>query len=168
LNLGTLFLWLFWPSFNSAIASSAANGHHRAVVNTLLSISTSSIVAFFISSAVHKRRFEVMDIQNATLAGGVAIGASANLYTTPWGAMFVGLVSGSVSTLGYARLLPYLLEKINLYDTCGVHNLHGMPGIIGGVASAIFAGLATTSNCAFGPWCVCPADLSCEERRVAH
>jgi len=30
-----------------------------------------------------------------------------------------------------------LLEKIKLHDTCGVHNLHGMPGVLGAITSAI-------------------------------
>lgn len=144
--IGTLFLWLFWPSFNAAIAGDDANARHRAVVNTLLSISTSSIVAFYASSFLHKRRFEVVDIQNATLAGGVAIGGASGMYTTPWGAMFVGFIAGNISTWGFARLMPYLNKKISLYDTCGIHNLHGMPGIIGGVAAAIFAGIATVER----------------------
>ena len=37
---------------------------------------------------------------------------------------------------GYIYLTPLLQSKISLFDTCGVHNLHGMPGLLGGIASA--------------------------------
>ena len=34
---------------------------------------------------------------------------------------------------------------MGLHDTCGVHNLHGLPGILGGVIGAISASLAESS-----------------------
>ena len=45
----------------------------------------------------------------------------------------VGLAAGTISTLGFAMLSPLLEEKTGLGDTCGVHNLHGIPGLLGGL-----------------------------------
>ncbi len=36
-----------------------------------------------------------------------------------------------------------LFDKIKLHDTCGVHNLHGIPGVISGLASVLVCALAT-------------------------
>ena len=43
-------------------------------------------------------------MQNATLAGGVAVGAAANLNIHLWGAMLVGTIAGIISTLGFQFL----------------------------------------------------------------
>lgn len=38
------------------------------------------------------------------------------------------------------------MEKyLKIQDTCGIHNLHAMPGVIGGVVGAITAAAATES-----------------------
>jgi ammonium transporter Rh len=63
----------------------------------------------------------------------------------PYAAMIIGTVAGIVSTLGFEYLTP-LLKRINLHDTCGVNNLHGMPGLISGIGGAIFAAVATKES----------------------
>ena len=43
-------------------------------------------------------------IQNATLAGGVAVGAVADMVIEPWGALLIGCCSGVISVLGFTLL----------------------------------------------------------------
>lgn len=40
-------------------------------------------------------------IQNATLAGGVAVGATADMPLNPWGAVVIGCLAGLISTVGF-------------------------------------------------------------------
>ena len=48
------------------------------------------------------------DILNASLAGGVAVGAAAGVLYTPAVALGIGLLAGTISTLGFHYLTPYL------------------------------------------------------------
>eukprot|EP01114_Cavostelium_apophysatum_P019573 TRINITY_DN6345_c0_g1_i2.p1 TRINITY_DN6345_c0_g1~~TRINITY_DN6345_c0_g1_i2.p1 ORF type:complete len:781 (+),score=118.55 TRINITY_DN6345_c0_g1_i2:53-2344(+) len=131
--IGTIFLWIYWPSFNAALGVGATQ--HRAVINTVLSISASCVITFVASNIIRGERvFNMVDIQNATLAGGVAMGAASDMIHHPAVALGVGTFAGLVSVFGFSRLQPFLERKIGLHDTCGVHNLHGMPGIIGAIA----------------------------------
>ncbi|KAJ3442357.1 rh50 isoform b [Anaeramoeba flamelloides] len=139
--IGTIFLWLFWPSFNGALG--VPGSRFRVVINTVMSLCCSCVVTFFFSAIFHKGKFDPVDIQNATLAGGVAVGSAANLYLTPGGAMGVGLFAGMISTIGFNYLTPLLENRTKLHDTCGVHNLHGMPGLIGGAVSAIVTAIGS-------------------------
>lgn len=43
-------------------------------------------------------------IQNATLAGGVAVGSVADMVLQPWGAVIIGFIAGLVSVVGYKFL----------------------------------------------------------------
>ena len=82
---------------------------------------------------------------NATLAGGVAVGSASDLVVTAGVAMAIGLAAGMVSAFGFIRISEFLERQCKVHDTCGVHNLHGIPGIMGGVIGAISACLADTS-----------------------
>jgi len=141
--IGTLFLWLYWPSFNSAVAKD--EGQLRAIVNTYLSIAASCITTFIVSTLVGKGKLNMIHVQNATLAGGVAVGTMADMAIQPFAAMIIGSIAGIVSTLGFEFLTP-LLKKIRLHDTCGVNNLHGIPGLISGIGGAIVAAVATRDS----------------------
>lgn len=100
---GTLFLWVFWPSFNGGLVS--GEEQYRAVINTYLCLASCTVTAFVISSLVnHERKFDMVHVQNSTLAGGVAVGSVANLMLHPFGAMLVGMAAGTLSVLGYKYL----------------------------------------------------------------
>ncbi|MDO8671684.1 MAG: hypothetical protein Q7O66_09675 [Dehalococcoidia bacterium] len=96
---------------------------------------------FSIFSRLIRGKIEIADIANAALAGGVAIGTACNL-TNPGGALLIGVAAGALSTLGYAIIAPRVERLIRGTDTCGVHNLHGMPGVLGGLTGIIVTGNA--------------------------
>ena len=139
-TIGTLFLWAYWPSFNGAMA--AGNSQHRVIVNTVMGLTASCVSAYAMTHLVNKR-FNPEDILNATLAGGVAIGSSSDLVVASYVSLIVGSLAGSLSVLGFKYLSPLLKEKFAIHDTCGVNNLHGLPGVLGGVIGAISAGTAS-------------------------
>lgn len=135
--LGTMFLFCFWPSFNAALGDGAAM--HRAIINTYLAMTSSVIGAIIVARLSHGGKLNMEILLNASLAGGVAVGSAADIIVMPFGAMLAGFVTGMVSSFGFAYLSAYLRKAICLHDTCGVLNLHGMPGLIGGIVSAIVA-----------------------------
>ena len=153
--LGSMILWIFWPSFCSAIVPEAQFA--QTVLNTVLAL-CGATVCTYITSTLLRKRTVIADIANASLAGGVAIGATCNL-VSPAGAFGIGLLAGFICVLGYAVIQPKLQVKMKAVDTCGVHNLHGMPGLLGGLiailvvpqaAGAQLIGILFTVLLAFG------------------
>lgn len=61
-STGTVFLWMFWPSFNSAIADPGLT-QLTAVINTYLSLAACVLSAYAISSLVeHKGKLDMVRI----------------------------------------------------------------------------------------------------------
>ncbi|KAK7913051.1 hypothetical protein WMY93_013262 [Mugilogobius chulae] len=143
--IGTLFLWMFWPSFNSAITDHG-DGQHRTAINTYLALASSVLTTVALSSLSQKKgKLDMVHIQNATLAGGVAMGTCAEFMVTPYGSLIIGFCCGIISTFGYLFITPCLEKYLKLQDTCGIHNLHAMPGMLGGFVGAIVAAAASES-----------------------
>ena len=131
--LGSMILWIFWPSFCSAIVPEAQFA--QTVINVVLALCGATLATYIVGVMIRKKA-AIADIANASLAGGVSIGATCNL-VGPTGAFAVGLLAGTLCVVGYTIIQPRLQAKFKTVDTCGVHNLHGMPGLLGGFVGIV-------------------------------
>ena len=48
LQIGTVILWIYWPSFNGVLANE--DGQHRAYINTYISLIASTLTTFILSA----------------------------------------------------------------------------------------------------------------------
>ncbi|XP_038670058.1 LOW QUALITY PROTEIN: ammonium transporter Rh type C-like 2 [Scyliorhinus canicula] len=172
--IGTLYLWMFWPSFNSAISNNG-DAQNRGVINTYCSLAASVLAAIAISSVFEKKgkinmnkvkedrakaqisqdllqwQKRPKELNNRVMfrtdssVAGVALGSAAEMMANiPYGITDCSELSQeSVSTLGYIFLSPFLEKYLKIQDTCGIHNLHGIPGVIGAIVGAVTAAAAT-------------------------
>ncbi|CAJ1410468.1 unnamed protein product [Effrenium voratum] len=141
--IGTVFLWMFWPTFVAAGQVTPVK-QSKAMVNTVLALLTSTVTTFGVTQILEDGKIGTQAIQNATLAGGVIIGATACVIG-PFGAGLLGMVAGAVSTFAFIRL-----DWFRKVDTCGVHSLHGVPGLLGGVFSILAPAFYSNTNIV--PW----------------
>lgn len=132
--LGSMVLWIFWPSFCGAVVPEG--DFQKTVINTIFALCGATLCTYFMSLLLRKGKVAIADIINASLAGGVAIGATCNL-VNPAGAFAIGLAAGGLSVIGFAWIQPKMEAKLKIIDTCGVHNLHGLPGLFGGLTAII-------------------------------
>ncbi|XP_034814408.1 RH-like protein IC isoform X2 [Pan paniscus] len=118
--LGTLFLWTFWPSFNSALLRSPIE-RKNAVFNTYYALAVSVVTAISGSSLAHPQgKINMVYVHYAVLAGGVAVGTSCHLITSPWLAMVLSLVAGLIS-IGGAKSLRVCFNRV-----LGIHHISVM------------------------------------------
>ncbi|XP_076023361.1 rh50-like protein [Genypterus blacodes] len=147
--VGTLFLWVFWPSFNSALTLKG-DDQHRAVLHTFIGLSASTLTAFALSAMLNKNgKLTMADVQNVTLAGGVTVGASVDMMISPACAYALGMAGCTACMLGYKYLSPFLARRLRIQDECGIHNLHGLTGLISCTAGIVAILLASEE--VYGP-----------------
>jgi ammonium transporter Rh len=131
--LGSMVLWVFWPSFCAALVAPELVSF--TAVNVVIALCGSTLATYFVSVGLRRKIF-IADIANASLAGGVAIGATCASANHPL-SFLIGILAGTLSTFGFAVIQPRIEKMFRMIDTCGVTNLHGWPGLIGGLV-AIF------------------------------
>ena len=138
--IGSMVLWLFWPSFCCAVVPPEQVA--ATAVNTILALCGATVATCVCSALFNRHKVMIGDIANAALAGGVAIGAVCNVVSAPT-ALLIGAGAGALCVLGYAVIQAKIRNVFKVVDTCGVHNLHGMPGLLGGlVAILVIPGIA--------------------------
>lgn len=131
--LGSMVLWVFWPSFCGALVAPA--DIPATIVNVIIALCGSTI-ATYAASLKLRGKVDVADIANAALAGGVAIGSTCDK-VSPLIAFAIGLLAGALSTFGFAILQGRFQNAIKKIDTCGVLHLHGLPGLFGGLIAML-------------------------------
>ncbi|XP_023344042.1 ammonium transporter Rh type A [Eurytemora carolleeae] len=135
--LGTLILWIYWPSF---MASGAIPGppQERSMSNTYLALTGSVMGALCMSSLTHENgKIRIEHVQNAVLAGGVAVGATADLIVWPFLSILIGLVAGILSTCGFVFTPTFIHKKLKIHDSCAAFSLHAIPALLGSLVSII-------------------------------
>ena len=148
--IGGLFLWLYFPSFNTGNIQSKEEVNevmrYRGIVNTYLSMVGSTIGAFVVSPLVSRGKIKIEHFINASYVGGIIIGGCCTICSSAWGAILIGFIGGCLSVLGLWKLKKLLKDK-KLEDTFGILYTFGIPGILGGILNSIFMG-----NFSNSPW----------------
>ncbi|XP_068513673.1 blood group Rh(CE) polypeptide isoform X2 [Anas acuta] len=135
--LGTLFLWVFWPSFNSVLAD---RDKTKAIYNTYFALAVSAVTAFTLSVLTTKDgKFRMTHVHSAALAGGVTVCYTAESIDYPWIAMILGLLASVITILGSFCLQRCLNPALKIHDTSGVHFTFGLPGLLGAVAQVVLS-----------------------------
>jgi hypothetical protein len=119
--------------FVGATETATPSNEERCVINTILALLGSTVATFAASAYLVKNKFDAVHIANSTLAGGVAV-------------VFLGTLAGTVSVYGYFSVSNSLQDRFEISDTCGVHNLHGLPAVVGGLAGAVFVTLDSSAE----------------------
>ena len=158
--IGSIFLWLFFPSFNvaniqnkefSSIYSNTGLGYitenlrYRGIINTYLSMMGSVLAAFIVSPLFYKGKMKIEHILHASYVGGVIIGGCCTICSKAWAAVIIGFVGGTISILFLWRIKK-LLHNIKFEDTIGVLQIFAIPGFIGGLLTCVFAGNFDNDN----------------------
>ncbi|NWV38407.1 RHBGB protein, partial [Grantiella picta] len=143
---GTIYLWIFWPSFTSA-TTVHDNAENWAMLNTYFSLVATTMATFILSPVLYGESTpRMVQIQNATLAGMAVMGMAGEMLVTPFGALIAGFLAGLISLLGFRFFTPILHSRLKIQDACGVHNIHGLPGILGSLLGTLLTLLATADT----------------------
>lgn len=135
-TLGVFILLVGWFGFNPGSQLALAGvGNTSAVmliaVNTLLAATAGGFVAMIVTWFLHKKP-ELSMALNGVLAGLVGITANCDGVTNVE-AIAIGGIAGILVVLGIK-----LLDKLRIDDPVGAWPVHGLCGIWGGIATAIF------------------------------
>jgi Amt family ammonium transporter len=130
--IGVFLLWFGWYGFNGGSVLSANPGPLGLVfVTTSLAAAAGGITASVVSWVILKKPDLSMGL-NGILAGLVGITANADI-VSPMGSIVIGIVAG---VLVFVAVIGF--ERLEIDDPVGAISVHGVCGIWGILACAIF------------------------------
>jgi Amt family ammonium transporter len=131
--LGGGILWFGWFGFNAGSAL-AMNG---VAVNAFLTTNTSAAagaIAFVVCEWIINKKPTTLGTISGAIAGLVAITQGAG-FVSPLSSFFIGLIGGAISFFAIA----IMKSKLRYDDALDAFGCHGVAGIWGAIATAIFA-----------------------------
>ena len=164
--LGIIFLFCFFPSFNSSLASSdkdietlnntnipIANitiinltitneiefQKQRGRINTYFSLIGSVIGSFITSGLFNKGRFIFEEIYFGCLSGGIIISGCCTVCFDYGAAMIIGTLGSMIIVIFLSKIKPFFI-KSGFKDTFNVVVIHGFSGILGALITPMFIG----------------------------
>ncbi len=129
-TLGVFILWVGWYGFNGGSTYRLTSSVPSVILNTTLAATFGGLLGLAVTW-LHDRRPDVVMIMNGSLAGLVAITASANI-VSPWQAAVVGGIGALCM-----QAVVLALERIRLDDAVGAVPVHLGAGIWGTLAVAL-------------------------------
>lgn len=138
--IGTIFLWVYYPSFNAYGMTGIQK--FRATFNTQLALIAAAVTSIIMSDMTKDSKKNMMiHMQTGILAGGVTTGCLADHPIEPYGALLLGTMGAITCVLGIKYITPFMDEKLNIHDTCDCMALHGIPAFVSVFASCISYGI---------------------------
>lgn len=131
-TIGVLLLWFGWFGFNGGSVLSAAPGPLGLVFTTTSLAAAAGGAAAAMVSWIVLRKPDLSMALNGVLAGLVGITANADI-VSPMGSIAIGFIAGVivfVAVLG--------LDRLRIDDPVGAISVHGICGVWGIVAAALF------------------------------
>ncbi len=131
-NIGVFLLFLGWFGFNGgSVLSADPESVSRVFVTTAMAGFGGGFASIIMSWIVLKKPDLSMSL-NGMLAGLVGITAGAGAIN-PFNALFVGIIAGCICIFSVL-----FFDKIKIDDPVGAISVHGVCGIFGTLAVAIF------------------------------
>ncbi|XP_069734903.1 ammonium transporter Rh type B isoform X3 [Phaenicophaeus curvirostris] len=103
--VGTIYLWIFWPSFTSATMVSG-DAEPWALLNTYFSLASSTLATFVLLPVLYEENTpQMVQIQDAALANTAMMGMAGEMLVTPFGALVAGFLAGLIPPLAFRFLM---------------------------------------------------------------
>jgi Amt family ammonium transporter len=132
---GACMLWVGWFGFNAGSALAADGAAGMAMLVTHIAAAAGSL-AWLVCETAKYGKPSVLGIVTGMVAGLGTI-TPASGFVGPMGALVIGITAGVVCFLATS----YMKRALGVDDSLDVFPVHGVGGILGTVATGIFAGV---------------------------
>jgi ammonium transporter, Amt family len=131
--LGAAFLWFGWFGFNAGSAGSAGPLAVTAFINTNTSAAAAGATWMFLDWKLNKVP-TMLGVATGIVAGLVAVTPAAG-FVTPVSSIFIGVISSIICFIFVTKVKGHF----GYDDSLDVFGVHGIGGIIGALATGVFA-----------------------------